>query len=770
MGKIKQYLFFIFIVIVSTHGFAQTTPRLDVAVCFKNESLGNCKFRPPLVVNASVNNNFIQFTFFDLDLNVQDVSEIREDAWGLKFTTPGAEGGGSTDSFICTPQDCADNAMGIIANNQNIRVERDPDQQQNHLKGSVQIQLSRFLNGRIPTDLFTLINGSGDSGLIVTVTYSGSSASSDTSKKHIYNSSPYVWRADEGTLSHAPKLSVLARFNGIVVNIKPPEDLSSVKQNAATAEDAPTQLIPALAGNPSGYLLMFWKAVDLDGTQPCFPTGSGWEFGPNPISYNLFEDTSTQVPTLTCTYPVYNEDVDSIGGFSSNLGCSALNLIDTNTAPYLQTDSAVPDLTAETVAVPLNFITTELKKAELEKLIKNPSKEFTVPGTCQTIVYVPASQASYGKLNVPNGEVYGVTAWTLNSASTEADPTPNLSLNHSNISYMTGGVFTLASLEKDPSLKLQTTDCFVATAASGDINSNSVFYWRVLRDEYLTSIGFTKFYYQHAPKWADWLNEHPKYKPSVHFMLENTGAAFYFTSLYGKRSYNWVVHNTKKMMKSLTNLWEQEAAADEIEDNTSINYDLAIAGGVLFPTSDRALYKKFYPAPTVDFSLASNAIVWTSQIGWSLGLRGDYGYNNALSDVPTLGSATQNNKNALTFLSLDLIGGIRYRHPSFLYLQPGIFAGVGALRLREEGKGVDDDGQNGAESKSQTFGITRYSPVYDLGANLDISLATIFMYSERELALERDVLLRLSASYRLNPSKALEMSGLIVNAGFAFLF
>ncbi len=777
MDKLKPLFLFLILTFMRLDAFAQEQKRLGVEVCYTEDTFA-CQFQAPKPLISSLNINTITFTFRNVDI-VIDSNELRENSWGILFTSP-AQGGGATGEFQCSPTNCANGAISILANNEDIRVVNEEGSNVNRLVGTVVFTLSQFKEGKLPSALQSIINSAQDGNLIVTATYLANEGSYNPQNPPAnqpnpdlgtqFRSEPYFWGADKGTLLNAPTLSALARFNGLVINIVPPEDLSSVEQNAPNEDDGPALLLPSFDGNVSGYLLALWKAQEVDGTQSC-SVGGVWNFVPNPFSYNnFFTGSPPPPPTLICPYIPYVEAIDNTGGVSNVLGCS-FSIPATAVAPYLSTSSGAPALTPEMVAVPANFTSTEIKISILQDLINHPVTEVAVPGTCYSLVYIPVNQSSYGKMNIPNGEIYGFTSWALNSSSSEEDPTPNISLKHSNIGFMTGGEFNLASLDKDPSLTLKTNDCFIATAASGDVNSKSVFYWRILRDEYLTPIGFTKYYYRHAPQVSKWLNKHPDFKQPVNFVLENTGAAFYYSSLYSKKAFSWLKENTKDIRNTMSQWWEQAAAADELNpDLQRISYDLAITGGVFIPTDDKDLYNRYYSKSNVDLSVASNVIFWTAPIGWSLGLKGDYAFNTTKSDDVTLGNSTQLNERSLRFLSLEIIGGARFRSRKFLYLQPGVFAGVGLMRLREEGKPDGDDGLNGGSTKNETLGVTQYSPVFDFGANLDVSLSTLFFYSSRELAYEKDILLRLSAIYRVNPSKALDMSGIIINAGFAFLF
>lgn len=801
MLKIKCYFLFLLYALIA-HSVSIAAPQLGVAVCYINEDQNNCIFRPPYIVQNATNINSIQFTFYDMNVPIGVYTDVNKENWGIHFST-----GTVSNNFYCTQSNCSNGPsenVKVDANNKDVHIEAGTDNSKiNHAVGTLTITMSNFASGQLPYQLQQLMTAAADGAVSVSVIY----LSEDQSSNPNPNPQPtnpsiqpsiagesqiYSWVSDIGTFLNPPKASALARFNGFVINLAPPDDLHSVKQEPS---GAPTSLVDASDGHVTGYLLALWLARGLDGSSPC--SSGGWNFGVNPISYS---SVSGVVPVLTCGYTPYNEPVDGIGGKSDDLGCIA-SAPAIGTPPYLA--SSYISLTS--VDIPAFFPTS--KQDWLNTLIANPTQEQHL-NACYTVVYVPISHTSYGKLGIANGEVYGYTAWALNAAYSPNDPTPNISLAHSNIGYITGTNADLASLDKDPALKLTTADCFIATAASNDINSKSVFYWRILRDEYLTPLGVTPYYYRYAPKLAQWLNEHPHYKPSINFILEKTGAFFYFGSLYTKKA-------VKNISDFLSNLFIQKAAAFELQDNEpliesdhfepdnfeadsadentneyaynnnnhiqpsydaeyedfekNIGFDFSFTGGVLFPSTDQKRYKKFYSHLTYDYELSSSAIFRFSNFAWSIGGKLNYGYNSQKFVEKILTDGSQTNIRNLYLSSIELISGFRYRNVNFLFLQPNIFVGAGVLRLREESKAEGDSGTNGAGDQNQIKGVTYFSPVFDFGANVDISLSTIFMYSERELALEHDVLLRLTAIYRINPSKALSASGFILNAGFAFL-
>lgn len=616
----------------------------------------------------------------------------------------------------------------------------------------------------------------------------------------------FNWQADTGAMLYGPSISVQAQDSAFIVNLSAPSNLNA----AVVSTTDPTKLTATTNPNSlSGYVIVYWLDTDAKGNATgCKANPGGWQFPMNPIAFN----TATVGAPTTCTYTQYQTSFNT-GGNSNALGCPSSAI--TGILTFDNTISA-PALTADSTAIP--YTPSYTNPSQL------PSDSNGLPSGCYHVVYVPNSQSSWSKGNINNGDIYGVVAWALNSAynTTTNTVSPNYSLAHSNISYITGVNFPLASLDKDPNLS-KTTDCFVVTAASGNPNSQSVFYWRIIRDEYLTPMGITPFYYQHAKTWAKWLDEHPSIKPPLNIFFEYSGKIIYHTSGYVKK----LKELLNSFMKNLENIWEKEAGAQELPtplqmeqpiskqeteqpthtvDENSVSqteqpnlkskkeledkelvvsdetanensfhqprYDIFITGGVLFPTDDKVYYHQYYSSQmTAHIEAGSNYIFWLGNIGLSAGLLGRYMMNNNNSSITVLGTQQQYTLNFYS-LTAEALVGLRYRHPCWSYLQPGIFAGVGVTRFREEAStgGNNSSSSSTGGSGNKPIGVTNYSRVFEFGGNLDINLIPLFSVTPRELGyFLRDVALRLSVSYNINPTPALSSTGLFVQSGFVFL-
>ncbi|WP_186645252.1 hypothetical protein [Fluviispira vulneris] len=595
------------------------------------------------------------------------------------------------------------------------------------------------INNKLPAKVQNLIDTSNNALGIIPI-YSSS----------VNNSLKFSWQADKGAMLYPPTMSVTSADSAIVVNLAAPTNL-------AAADSTSTNLTKTTDNTFSGYVLLYWLDRDANGVATgCKANPGGWTFYLNPVSIN----NAAQNTTSTCTYTPYNISMLG-GGTSSALGCTTTSTL----LPFDSTlTSSFTNLTADTAAVPLTSNPTLFA-----------SDSTGTPVGCYYAVYIPSTQSSWSKGNLTNGEIYGVMAWALNNGyDTNAQISfPKYSLAHTPIYYVSPVNIPLASTDKTPNLPKTETDCFVVTAASSDVNSKSVFYWRIIRDEYLTPLGLTSFYYSKAQKWAAWLNDHPKLKPATNFILEYTGKSIYYTSGFIKKSAEQVKSTYHKLMSLIF----PEASAQELTDekkNTvetfkQPDYDIFIIGGVLSPTEDKKLYDKYYSTQqTMLFELGGNQLFWLGNLGLSVGALGRYLTNSSSGSVTTNTGVSQEYTRSIYSLSGEIIVGLRYRHPSFLYIQPGVFGGIGYLRLREEAKtGTSPQSSDGSNLSS---GVTVWSPIYEVGANLDISLSSIFAVNPWELGLYlNDILLRSSVSYNLNPSTAISTSGVFIQAGFVFL-
>lgn len=198
------------------------------------------------------------------------------------------------------------------------------------------------------------------------------------------------------------------------------------------------------------------------------------------------------------------------------------------------------------------------------------------------------------------------------------------------------------------------------------------------------------------------------------------------------------------------------------------NYDLAVGGGVLLPTTDKNYFLNYYsnmPAYHLDASLSR--LFWNKNLGFSIGLLGRYsGLNGpSLSSSPT--DSTEQTQHKFLAVTGEGIFGLRYRNPYWTYLQPGAFVGIGASFFQES---IDTE----SNTKSQIVYNRQWSPVVEIGSHLDISytaLTTTPNDIEGDLPQTvQDVLFRFSGSYLINPVQLTpSLSGWSAQASLVFL-
>lgn len=653
-----------------------------------------------------------------MNVSMSTPTSYSDGNWGVQFGN-----GGLSTAINCT---ASAPCYGLTIRTTNTLTRQSLTTTRFNATGSLSVTLdfsSANPKSVLPTDIQNLFSAATN-GVTITPLYSDPNQGG-TPSPLISTGTADTWLPDQGAIITAPSLTPIAMDGAFALSITPASASTAVQQSPLPSAGTPTALVYTTDNSITGYVIAYWKDSNC--------SASGWSFAANPVSY------ATTAPAYTCTYTPYNTSF-GIGGTSPSLGCGAVG-------PFLTTPSGMPALTADTAAVPSANV--------LSTLVANPLTE--VPSGCMNLVYIPTSSAqkSWTKTGITNGDIYGATAWTLNAAS----PTANYSLAHANVVYIKATPFVLASLEKNSSLS-KTTDCFVVTAASGNVNSPSVFYWRILRDSYLTPMGITPFYYRHAQTWAAWLDKHPSLKPALNFVFEKSGYFFYHTGQWIKSASKTIKH----ALTAVSDMLDQKASAQELT-NVQPRYDLFFTGGVLLPTQDKSLYDKYYASqPTAHYEIGASRIFWWQQVGLSFGGLMRYVANSQTDSTPVLGSYSQSYQRTFYSLSAEGLLGLRYRHPDFPYVVPGIFAGAGITRFREQAVAT------GASADGTTQGITQWSPVFEFGGALDIGLLNLIRTTNTSPTYWlNDVLLRLSASYDINPTQALSSTGIFVQGGFSFL-
>lgn len=138
-----------------------------------------------------------------------------------------------------------------------------------------------------------------------------------------------------------------------------------------------------------------------------------------------------------------------------------------------------------------------------------------VTSGCYTVYKTESTQTSFAVSNLEDGRRYGMMVWPVNASG-------RLGKSRSNCRFAAAADVPLFTGELNDSAA-KSKECFVATAASGSTNSSTVFYWRFIRDVYLSNTGFIGWYYEQGPKMAEWLEENSGLKTPVNFVLETSG-------------------------------------------------------------------------------------------------------------------------------------------------------------------------------------------------------------------------------------------------------
>ncbi len=730
--KKKFSLFFFFFLFANTAfadlSFSPCDPHLSGS-CFAKRVLFYAPnsteqtFAPP---SATLQLSQLQLTYpITLDVsNAKAGFQYDPKNWGVLFSE--VSGSGTPVAYFGAGTYDGNTSVQVSVDTQNLTVSG--------LKysGTVVVTLSfANTNDLLTSDITGLIK---NSALLVQPFYNqGTKNNLTTSDSQL----TLLWQADEGALLSAPQVSALAQDGGFVVLLKPPaQSFAAVAQN---------NVLVSTTNNFSGYVLAYWLERDAQGNLAgCGAAPGSWQFLTNPVALGNVVPGGTPE---SCTHTPYDPSFHT-GGHVEALGC----VQDPGILPF-DSSLSLAKLTPDQAAIP--------NTPGYSNPTQLPQDSNGLPSGCYQVVYVPANRSSWGKSNIRNGDVYGVTAWALNYRMENEVLQPFYSLAHAPLVYITGVDLPFASLDKNSNLKKTPSDCFVVTAASGSSNSPAVFYWRILRDEYLTPWGVTPFYYRHAKVWARFLDDHPRLKPPVHFLLDKSGQFFYHGSLF-----------FKKIKKTFLSLWSsQEAHAAQIKQP---HYDLFLGGSLFFPTDDRFYYNKYYfQQPQWSLEGGASQLFWIFgdqvPLALSSGILGRYLTNSQEASVDVLGEK-QFYQRRYFFLMAEAILGLRFRHPQWLFMQPEFFCGFGLTRFREEVSLGREDTFGGNSEGQNLLGVTKWSPVMEYGLSLDLSLVPLFSLYPGDLGVYlRDILFRISVSSLRNPSPALSSTGFFVGGSFLFL-
>lgn len=198
------------------------------------------------------------------------------------------------------------------------------------------------------------------------------------------------------------------------------------------------------------------------------------------------------------------------------------------------------------------------------------------------------------------------------------------------------------------------------------------------------------------------------------------------------------------------------------------NYDFSIGGGVILPSTDKSYFTNNYDnLPIFHGDAALSRIFWINNIGISIGLSGRYSGLSAPSFSSSSTDPSQQSQYEFFAVTAEGTTGVRYRNPTWTYLQPGLFAGVGATYFQEKELIT-------SSTLNQNNYTIQWSPTVEIGANLDISY-TALTTNPNEIhgdipSTVQDVLFRVSGSYLFDPVQTQpSLSGVNLQAALVFL-
>lgn len=198
------------------------------------------------------------------------------------------------------------------------------------------------------------------------------------------------------------------------------------------------------------------------------------------------------------------------------------------------------------------------------------------------------------------------------------------------------------------------------------------------------------------------------------------------------------------------------------------NYDFSVGGGLIVTTTDNSYFVNYYSSlPIFHGDVSISRIFWINNVGISIGLLGRYGGIIGPSVSASATDPSIQTQNQFFTIMAEGITGVRYRNPRWTYLQPGVFAGVGASYFNEKATIT-------SSTSSQTTYSTQWSPVVEAGAHLDLSY-TALTTNPNEIQGDipqtvQDVLFRFSGAYLFNPVQTIpSLSGCNLQVALVFL-
>lgn len=502
-----------------------------------------------------------------------------------------------------------------------------------------------------------------------------------------------------------------------------------------TAEDTTTGEVKSVGkSNVSGFVVVYWKDSEC--------SAGGWTLKPNKV----FDKAKTN-SDLMCTYPGIEKSI--AGADACDLGCDK------------EQDDGFFGKSDDVVAAPPEF----------------PSEtgtENAIKSGCLTIVRVAADgRTSYAVNNAVNGEAYGVMVYPLDSSG-------NIGSTRSRCIKAQSYNVEFASSRKSPDLGKSKSDCFVATAASGSSQSKTVHYWRVLRDTWLDKLGFSKFYYKHAPTWAAWLDAHPRLKPFVNTVLEWSGKNLVRTSQWALRMEERLKTSFEKLSVVLQSILVSEARADTLALPEATHSDaspagsaastLTFGGGQIRPSADKELYDLAYKDKKPGF-------LFVSQSFRLFDFFGEFGVGYEFTGLLLRGTSADATQTPITLTGYGagLVGEYRLRVGNYPWVSPRFSAVYGKMRMREEASTVSAAG--GSSTTSSDISPSGTTPVWQTYSTyrvfLDLSIPRIYGDDENLIRYgyeAEDMTLSFFAGMNTNDGKVISTSGLQLGGAISFMF
>lgn len=600
-------------------------------------------------------------------------------------------------------------------------------------EGQVKLTVRFTTQGQWPdkiTNDAALTTNNGRKALKLLPYYSLDGAVSPGNSGTLQGLSAVYMQDDIGAIQAPAKISATAVSDAAFsVEFTPPDDTTAFDTSDGTLKDVGRS-------NVSGFVVVYWKDSECQ--------SGGWSFKANKVY-----DKNSAEADLQCVYPGLAAAIS--GAESCNLGCSTASV-----AEFF-------GKSANDVAVPLEFPAETGAENEIQR-------------GCLRVARVRSDgRTSYAVNNALNDESYGVMVYPLDSSGQIGSMRSTCSeLKPRNVEFV--------SSRKTPGLGKSKSDCFVATAASGSSQSAAVHYWRILRDTWLDPVGLSVVYYRHARSWAQWLDEHPQYKPAINSALEWSGQNLVALSQWLSSVKENLQAMTRQMAHRIGGVLFPEARADEsaqsqsdagLENNHgSASSTLTFGGGQIRPSADKELYDLSYKDKKPGF-------LYVGQSFRVFDLMGELGLGYEFSGVSLKGTSADATKTpvTLTGYGISALAEYRFRIGNYPWVTPRFAYTYGKMRMREEAESVSSSSSESESSGSSQISPSGTKPVWHtqsgIKAYIDFSIPALY---GDDLNLIRygydveDMTLSVFAGQNTNDGSLISTSGLQLGGAISFMF